>query len=265
MVVSAAAAVVLPTLQAQWHHQNTQRATIDFRLREIEQSKRHHAERMSLNARQYRELASMTRSLYAENMSLMHELSRRQTARDVWVQRFSVNDTMTVMSGLMLGCAAMNLGQGDFGQLSSLQVTLHGISLGLAVLLLGVSVWMCFVVQVRLGDYSLTDQLAVYSCGRTHVHFNEFFSCHCENLRLVANIGFIGGSLMVLFSALILLSSQLVVGHRSLSAIIVVAAIIGFGLVVILAGEKIWPSRTHNSHYDFGGLSQMTLKAGHST
>ncbi len=265
LALSAAASLFLPAVQAHWHHQEEQSTNALFRRREIEQAKKHHAEKMTLNARQYRELATMTRSLHAEHMTLMHELARRETARDVWLQRFSVNDTMIVMSGLMFGCASMNLGQGTFGpSLSPAMVTLHGVSLGLAVLCLGVSVWVCFVVQVRLGDFGLTDTSVVYSCGRTHLHFNEFFSCHCEHLRQVAKVGFIAGSLMVLVSALVLLSAQFIVEHNSISAIVVVAAVIGLGIAAVLVGEKIWPSRTHSFAYDFGGLSQVTLEAAKS-
>ena len=266
LIAAGAATILLPAMQAQWHHQEERSYSVLFRRREMDQAKMQHEQRMGLNATQFKELATMTRSMHSERMGLIHELARRETARDVWLQRFSINDTMIVMSGLMFGCAAMNLGQSTFQPtLSPALIVVHAVSLGVAVLALGVAVWVCFVLQVRLGGFSLTDQTVVYSCGRKHAHFNEFYACHCDHLRQIAKAGFTLGSLMVLLTAVVVLYPQWADEHSSEACVIWMSCCIGIGLLAVIVGEKVWPSRTHDFAYDFGGLSQVTVEAQKTT
>lgn len=189
-IVAAAAAtagVLLPLLQSQWQHTRTQRSASRFFQEEIEQRERHHSERVRDSRLRFRAEQDHETLQDLVRYRVRLALNRRQVARDIWFQRFLMNQTVIVIVGLLLGCCFVNLGQGAVPVIDTVHpasLYLHGSTLGIALASLSSSLWCSLKYLHRLNNFHHGDpDRCVYVCGKTHATFNDFFDCHCEPLR----------------------------------------------------------------------------------
>lgn len=266
-VIGAVVAAIAPMVHSRWMHRETLN-TQQRQLKEKLDLERAVFETTVKNATsRYSEESTLSLQQFAESMSVDLDLTRRETLRDVWIQRHLMNQTMLEMGAFLLACSFENFTQSTLpfedsnGVFPVWLLYAQNFCLGLAVVCCTCAILACLKVQGRLGWYALGDPTVVYDCGRAHSNFNDYYDCHCRWLRTVGSLCFYVAGAMVMIAAVFLQAIKYVGKYQNdVVAPILLAVPIGVGLIVMTgASLRQQDSKAIHHHQpstevDFGGL-----------
>lgn len=276
--LAASAAAVLPILQSRSQHCEEIQRALRHRESERLQLSHHHATRLTTSEMLLQRENEHTIEQDMQRYRVRLAISRRQSARDAANQRFLWNQTLLVVTGLLVGCVFTVVGQGvmpfpvvdastnnSTAAIASAEAPValygHAGSCGLAILALMSALWCCLKVQARVAFFdhqwtpvaSSAHENTIYTCGRSHATFSDYFQCHAESLRWWSEVLLHVGALSVMasgwcFAALTMFSED--VTSRSL-----LLACMGVGVVFVFGVEFVLAERTTTGAVgDYGGL-----------
>lgn len=168
--IAAAAGALLPMLQSREQYADEIRRAVRFRREEAAQRLRHHQETLSLRSSLFRAESDHTVAQDMQRYRIRLALSRRQSSRDAGLQHFLLNQTVSMIAGLMLGCAFCLIGQGvlpdpDVQYDNRAIVMLYTSCAGIAIGCLACAVWCSLKIQNRMTYFD-------HSCGLGSDHTN---------------------------------------------------------------------------------------------
>lgn len=166
---------------------------------------------MSLHERTLRR----AQQLHYETVSYELDIARREVARDVWSQKNEMIQTLMVINTVMVISIYSLLVQGyqfsdgddnsSEGASSSLSLSLAFTCLcSLSVACHVLSIFVAFKLNSRTIQFQMHNPNTKYRpCGRVHLGFDDFFSCHGATLETLAfYLFYLGTSLSLITSAI---------------------------------------------------------------
>ena len=221
------------------------------------QAARHHETELRHSVGLFNEHSGLQWEAHEASMTIAVDLATRETMRDVWQQRQFLNQTVLMVDALMFSCAFMSISQPQITDDLPLPAWLGVVfaaTTGAGVFLLMLSMWAAFKLQSRMGGFNVSNSDVVYVCGNKHAEFNNYYSCHCETLRITAVAAFFVGTVAVLLSAVSVHTIQSLgrFGDPVAAAVFAGVLLAFFGGTVAL--ELLAPDATERPA-DYGGLT----------
>lgn len=254
MNIAAAAATVAPLWQAQHQHEEAFVLNNTLHHQAIELADLHHRQETKFSKILHKRSCALERELHYRQMSHDLDIARREAIRDVWSQRNQMTQTLMVVDTLMFACAFAITVQGDPPETTPLWlVRLYAVSLSSSLSFLFASIWFSLKVQTRMAHYDMHRPHLVYSCGTTHLHFNEYYECHCQSLSRYAFVAFYVGTAATIADAAIFAVTKLMWEYNNnVAGTVLFLLIASVAMVMPLVGKKLWPSLESG---DLGGLA----------
>jgi hypothetical protein len=161
-------------------------------------------------------------------------------------------------STLMFSCAAAIFCEGDINQDAHVALArFYAFTLGTAMAALVVSVWLSMLLQSRMARYDMHHPKQRYSCGRTHIHFNDFYSCHCRALQSASFGTFVAGTACTLTAGGIYLSTTMRFTYAMQAPAWTFAGLTVLGVGIALAGLIPTAAGSADESVDEGGLAAV--------
>ena len=270
--IAIVASTILPAFQARRQHMLGMEFLSVSSNAAVEQSQLFHRQGLEQLSNHYKTEYTANTQQFTESMQFSLNFARKETVRDAWLQRNSLIQTFLVICSLMFAAAFENITQATIPKTSSWMVYVHSLVLAAALLALSLSIILCLKIQERLGNYCLHDPSIVYTCGGRHIHFNDYFSCHCGTLKRMVTFLFYVGSLLVLGGSLSLQALKFQVSYRDSTSTILFLVTLAIGAVFLMIAPKVWSSATHRFEKDFAGadgiedeeMSHQDVRRGNS-
>ena len=181
--VELAASVVAPMWQAQTQHTEAFQLGNELHIKALQLAEDQHLEGQRFEHILHKHSIQLEKELHYEQMSHDLDIAKREATRDVWSQRNQLIQTLMVVDTLMFSCAFAITVQGDPPpNTATWLIRLYSISLGTSLAFLFVSIWLSLKLQTRMAHYDMHRPTIVYNCGSTHLHFNDYYRCHCKRL-----------------------------------------------------------------------------------
>ena len=220
-LLTSALCAVVPTQVAHNQHLATLQSQQSIHKNAVGKSYTHAREladfEMSLHDRTLRR----AQQLHYETVSYELDIARREVARDVWSQKNEMVQTLMVINTVMVISIYSLLVQGyqfsngdsssSSGGSSVLVVVLsEGYTFAftclcsLSVACHVLSIFVAFKLNSRTIQFQMHNPKTKYRpCGRVHLDFDDFFSCHGATLeRLAFYLFYLGTSLSLITSAI---------------------------------------------------------------
>lgn len=253
------ASTVLGIGQDQLHHNKELNLSRDLHHAEMLQTQRFHEEEMRQTVDLFKHHVENQWDMHNASMQIATDLARRETMRDVWQQRQFLSQAVLVTAALLFSSAFIAISQPVLPSTDSPNpwfFGIYGVSLALATLLFTTSMWLSFKVQNRMGLFNANLPDLVYSCGGTHADFNDYFSCHCESLRLAATFTLVFGMISLLCGASGLQLVQAAHRFKDTSPGAIFASIAGLTIILILFLELAQTDKV-DQFSEYGGLAHQ--------
>jgi hypothetical protein len=253
-----------PLWQSQRNFEAQVRLANDLHERGTQVANELHREEQSLEAALHHRAMSLGRELHYGEMSHAITIARREAVRDVLSQKNQLLQTLMIVDTLMFSCAAAVFCEGDIPAATNVWVVrLYALTLGAAMSLLFVSIWFCMKLQTRMAHFDLHHPTLVYSCGRSHLHFNDYFACHCRLLEATAFSTFYFGTIATMVAGAVFVATAFQVWFLSdtaaglYSAFAAAACVVAGVRVVFLIVATV----TGADVVDVGGLAGDVTEA----
>lgn len=259
MFLASALGSVVPLWQTQKYFEDSIHMSNELHRQGIQIANDLHREEQALEFALHRRSLALERELHAGEMSHEIEIARREAVRDVWQQKSQLTQTLMIVDTLMFSCAAAVFCEGDVPADTAVAlVRFYAFVLGVAMSALCVSVWLSMLLQARMSRYDMHHPRQLYSCGRTHLHFNEYFACHCRLLEAASFITFVLGTSCCVIAGGIYTSTALAL---SLSYVPAAWTFGGFTLIAfVIAVGGLLPTAAGaaaDADTDHGGLAAV--------
>ena len=254
--VELAASVVAPMWQAQSQHSEAIHLGNELHAKSLELQEEQHREAQKFEHILHKHSQSLEKELHYGQMSHDMEIARREGTRDVWSQRNQLIQTLMVVDTLMFACAFAIVVQGDPPpNTETWLIRLYSLSLGTSLAFLFVSIWLSLKLQTRMAHYDMHRPSIVYCCGSMHLHFNDYYRCHCQRLSQLAFVCYYIGTAATISDAAIFAFTKLYWEYNNVPAGVIFVVISAIAMAVPAVGRYIWPASTAAVSFDdIGGL-----------
>jgi hypothetical protein len=255
----SAVASAAPLWQGQTQFEEAVRLQNELHKRTIQAENENHRQEQALEFALHRRSLALDKELHYGEMSHAIDIARREAVRDVWMQKSQLIQTLMIVSTLMFSCAAAIFCEGDLPtEGTPVHIArLYAFVLGTAMGALIASVWLSMLLQARMSRYDMHRPRQVYLCGRTHLHFNEYFGCHCQRLQRLSFGTFVAGTAATVAGGGMYLSAAMRWDFQEHAAAWVFTVLTAVAFAVALAGLIASATSGPDDSIDVGGLAAV--------
>ena len=231
----------VPILQNKSQHESSIHIASEWHQKAIEVATAQHEETLKFSSILHERDCALERELHCTQLSHDMLIARREGVRDMWAQRSQQTQTLMIIDTLMFSCAYAVVVQGDLPlAVSTWVLRLYATMSGVALTLLFVSIWFSIKLQTRMAMYDMHRPHVVYTCGRRHRNFHEYYLCHCRIMATFSFATFYCGTIATLLIAAIFVSSKLTWEYDANVAAILFLCISLFAIVIPFVLTRLW-------------------------
>lgn len=261
LALTAIASIAVPMLQSKHQHRIEIQLARELNEKRIFSQYRRCEERLKQLSCNFQEELTLNYQMHAHKMKVKTAVAKREAVRDAWQQHANLIQTILVVNTVVFACGFENFSQVTLPrETSELLLYFHSLCLGGVIIFSCLSIWSLIKLQSRLRGYQLENPNVVYACAKLHYNYNDYFDCHCDWLRQLSLFSLFTSAIFVLGAAAVVQAAKL--QYRAWetfsTGMWVEVTLSTFFLLVHLiflpVARIIWPSRTHTSTDDFGGI-----------